>query len=488
MSVTGPVSRLGNSRFRVGDAAIFLERRAGISTAGLRDGCTATVIGLSADYDGSQVWPRSQADVIPGDCAAPAACESQLTIARIQGQGAASSYDGQEDLRCLTGCVTGLAASGFFLQSTQPDDDPATSEGIFVYRFDGWANPRGLRAGDLIELAAFDVQEFYGQTEIVGLRGDAEADYRQAGRCDLPAPVPIRPLTDPALDPAAQYEPFEGMRVALSFDAAAVGPTARYASRFPAGEPEIALIDRTSPLYGRRVFAPFGVTDAVASLPLGRGMIHLTGGLGVDLPDVGMGDRVRADGLAGILAYQFGRYVVLVDDPAPLRTEEAPDGVDAERPLAPDEFGICTFNLENLFDAVDDGDGDLGDWAPADAAEFNARLTKRAAAIRDDLAACTVVAVQEVEGKDAVWEALARAVGPDFRYDYFESADVRDITVGVIYDGRRVTLRHSEPAQACTPADYAVDYHGRGAARAPSRTPAAPAPTRCSIGRPTRPT
>ena len=71
-------------------------------------------------------------------------------------------------------------------------------------------------------------------------------------------------------------------------------------------------------------------------------------------------------------------------------------------------------------------------------------------AIREDLRGCTVIGVQEVEGKDAVWEALARAIGSNFRYDYFESADGRDITVGVLYDARRAALRRSEQAQTCT--------------------------------------
>ena len=123
-------------------------------------------------------------------------------------------------------------------------------------------------------------------------------------------------------------------------------------------------------------------------------------------------------------------------------------------------------NLENLFDATDDEDGDLGDWTPTDQDGFEAHLNKRAAAIREDFRGCTVVGVQEVEGKDAVWETLARAINPNFRYDYFESADVRDITVGVLYDARRVTLRRSEQAQTCTPTDYRVDYTAARGARA----------------------
>jgi predicted extracellular nuclease len=467
VSVTGPVSRLGDRRFRVGEAAIFLEKQAGITTAGLTEGCPATVIGLSAAYDSPQIWPRSQADVIPGDCT-PAPCEG-LSISQIQGSGDASPFDGKSGLACLTGCVTGVTADGFTLQSMEPDTDPRTSEGVFAFRYSGWTNPRGLRPGDLVELRNFGVQEYYDQTEIVGLKTDTDAAYRVTGRCESPAAVSVPPLTDPATDPASMYEPFEGMRVALSFDGAVTGPTARYVSRYPAGDPEIALIDRGSPLYGQRIFAQEGTTAAVSSLPPGRGMVYLTGGTGVDLPDAGTGDRVSATNLTGVLAFQFGRYVLLVDDPAPIRVEDAPDVVDIEAAIGPEQFAVCTMNLENLFDAADDGDGDLGDWAPADQAGFEAQLNRRAAVIRDDLYGCTVIGVQEVEGKDAVWEALARAIGPDFHYDYFESADVRDITVGVLYDARRAMLRRSEQAQTCTPTDYQVDYtFARGARAQPN--------------------
>jgi predicted extracellular nuclease len=466
VSVTGPVSRLGDRRFRVGDAAIFLEKQTGITTAGLTEGCPVTVIGLSAAYDSPQIWPRSQADVIPGDCT-PAACEP-LTISQIQGSGDVSPYHGKTGLACLTGCVTGVTADGFTLQSPEPDVDPRTSEGIYAYRYSSWTNPRGLRPGDLVELRNFGVQEYYDQTEIVGLEADTDAVYRVSGRCELPAAVPVPPLTDPDADPVSVYESFEGMRVALSFDGAVTGPTARYVSRYPAGDPEIALVDRGSPLHGQRIFAQEGTTAAVNSLPVGRGMVYLTGGTGVDLPDVGTGDRVSATNLTGVLAYQFGRYVLMVEDPAAIRVEDAPDVVDVEAEVGPDQFAVCTMNLENLFDTIDDGDGDLGDWAPADPAEFEAKLQDLAAVIHEDLRGCTIIGLQEVEGKDDVWEALARAVGPDFRYDYFESADVRDITVGVLYDARRATLRHSEQAQTCTPTDYRVDYT---AARGPRARP-----------------
>ncbi len=61
-----------------------------------------------------------------------------------------------------------------------------------------------------------------------------------------------------------------------------------------------------------------------------------------------------------------------------------------------------------------------------------------------------------MEGKDEVWAHLAQAAGSGYRYDYFESADERDITVGVLYDAGRVTLRHADQPQACSTIDYEV--------------------------------
>jgi uncharacterized protein len=138
--------------------------------------------------------------------------------------------------------------------------------------------------------------------------------------------------------------------------------------------------------------------------------------------------------------------------------QATPSEVAAEAPIGPDEFALCSFNVKNLFDQLDDGDGDIGDWSPADRRAFELSLEKRATAIREDLQRCTVVGLQEVEGKDAVWRALAEAVSDRFRYDYLESADERDITNGILYDASRVTLLRSDQSQACTSADYGVNY------------------------------
>lgn len=457
ITITGTSSELAERRFRVDGASVYAYATTGISLAGLRAGCPVTVTGYSGNYDGPQVWPRVQADIVAGPCDAGAgtpvptapACPDAY-VWQLQGPGNATPFDTEARFRCLEACVTGVTSTGFFVQSLTPDADPRTSEGIYVYRFSGWRNPRGLAPGVQVELRGFGVQEFYGQTEIVKLPNDTEAAYRVTGACELPAAVPIEPLSDPAADPVAHFEPFEGMRVSIGLDGSVVGPTQRYNSRYPAGDPEITLALRDSSFYGKRILAD--------ELPADRGTLSISGALGVDLPDVGTFDRVAAADLTGILAYQFERYVLLVDDPAPLRVEDLPDASGSAAPIGPDEFALCAYNAENLFDSVDDGDGDVGDWSPADEAAFLAAVAADARVIREALQGCTVVGLQEVEGKDAVWAQLAQAAGPGYRYDYFESADVRDITVGVLYDAARVTLRRAAQPQVCGPINYQVQY------------------------------
>lgn len=380
---------------------------------------------------------------------AAAAPSGPLTIPQIQGAGRKSPYAGQQLQGPLRGCVTGVAAEGFFLQDPAGDGNSATSDGIYVYRYSSWRNPRGLKPGDLIEITGgYKVMEFYGQTEISGLSNDKNATYRVLGKCALPAPVAIEPPAPMNQPPTEQYEPLEGQRIAIDFTASVVGPTQRYESRYPAGDPEMTLAPVGSPLWDERI--------AADALPIDIGTITLTGGLGVDLPAVNTFDHVTAKGMTGILAYQFGRYVFLVDNPASLQVESGGLTPATVTPAGPDEWTLCSFNAENLFDAVDDKDGDVGDWSPANAKVYKAQVARRATMIRERLGGCSAIGLQEIEGKDAVWADLAQALGPNYRYDYWESADVRDITVGLLYDATRVEVLGSAAAPACGAEDFGV--------------------------------
>ncbi len=373
-----------------------------------------------------------------------------LSISQIQGQGATSPYAGQKLSHPVRGCVTGVAAEGFFIQDSAGDGDPATSDGVYVYRYSAWKNPRGLKPGDLVEILTYKVMEFYEQTELSGLPSDKNEAYRVVGACPLPAPVAIPLLADQPGNGAASYEPWEGMRVIVDLAGSVVGPTERFESRHPAGDPEITVVPADSLLHGQRIFA--------RELPIDQGTLALSGGLGVDLPEANVFDRVQARGLTGVLAYQFGRYVLLVDNPRLIEVQRSSTSLASFPSGGPDTWTVCTLNAENLFDAVDDRDGDFGAWAPPNDAAYRAGLARRATTLREHVGACTLLAVQEIEGKDAVWADLAEQLGPRYRFDYYESADARDITVGLIYDADRVELQHSSAAQSCRAVDYGVKY------------------------------
>jgi predicted extracellular nuclease len=79
---------------------------------------------------------------------ASAAAATAVTIAEINGNKFLSPYNGQ-NVTDVKGLVTAIGTNGIFLRSTEPDEDPATSEGLFVF-----STPiRGqVKVGDIITL------------------------------------------------------------------------------------------------------------------------------------------------------------------------------------------------------------------------------------------------------------------------------------------------------------------------------------------------
>jgi predicted extracellular nuclease len=380
---------------------------------------------------------------------APPPCS---TIPQLQGTGNSSPCQGHRDN--IEGCITGVTAKGFYFQDSTGDGNPASSDGIYAYFYKTWNNPSNLQAGDKVRVSG-NVTEYYDTTEFAH-SGSDNLSVSVIGSCTLPTPVSIVPIADPNADPMTLYERYEGMRVQMSFDGFVVGPTKRFISRYTAGDPEIAFVDHSSSIYGQRIFED--------DYPGYRGMNYISGGFDKDLPDVDFGDAITATNLIGVLGYQFDKYTLLLDGGLTqnITVTDDSDSEDAESAAGSEAFTLCTFNIENMFDITDDGDGDMGDWVPADAAEYNRMLEKRAKAIVSNLANCTVIGLEEVEGKDPVWNDLVAAIsaqgGTAYSYDYYESIDPRDITTGILYDPSRVTLNASSQEQGCSSTDYGVNY------------------------------
>jgi predicted extracellular nuclease len=128
--------------------------------------------------------------------------EAPLAVHMIQGPGATSPYEGRRVT--VHGIVTGDfqdygkagngRLGGFYIASLEPDADPATSEGLFV--FEKGARLGDVRTGNIVEVGGV-VQEFYGETQLV-------ADAVRVRGSDT-----VR--TNDIVFPVEDFERYEGM-------------------------------------------------------------------------------------------------------------------------------------------------------------------------------------------------------------------------------------------------------------------------------------
>lgn len=136
--------------------------------------------------------------------AADPRCEEPFTpIFAIQGRGAEAAILGTVTTRgVVIGDFEGPAPNlrGFYLQDLRGDDDPATSDGIFVFH----GNADDVSLGQQVRVTG-TAEEFQGQTQI---------SARAIVHCGSAAPPPPIDIVLP-LAAADALEPLEGMRVRL---------------------------------------------------------------------------------------------------------------------------------------------------------------------------------------------------------------------------------------------------------------------------------
>lgn len=141
-----------------------------------------------------------------------------IGIAAVQGVGSVSPMLGR--VVEVRGVVTGVAAYGYFLQSVQPDDNPLSSEGIFVNSIVG-----DLKIGDLVRVRGAVSED---DSASKGLRSSETqlseiARVREGTGIALPAAVQVS-LPALAWQRSEALEQFEGMRISLD-KVQVVGPT-----------------------------------------------------------------------------------------------------------------------------------------------------------------------------------------------------------------------------------------------------------------------
>ncbi len=385
----------------------------------------------AADFSTAAPAPENSATSAP-TCAAAPPVEQPSTIHAIQGAAHTSPLAG-EHVTGVEGVVTAIGPKGFWMQSTTPDDDVATSEGVYVYT----SSAPTATTGDAVSVAATVTEFRPGGSSSSGLTTTELTNPTvtvQSADNPLPAPVvlgvdrvapaqtiktgspgdveaagvPFSPSTD-ALD---FDESLEGMRVAVDAPRA-VGPTVTK--------------------YGETPIVPGNSTDVVRS-PRG-GVVYA----GYDHPNaarlimddallpkgyttpMSVGDRITGQAV-GVLDYDFSNFHLMLTAVPTVRRLGLQREV-TDRP-AGNQLAVATFNVENL--------------APADPQTKYDRL---AGQIVTNLRSPDLIAVEEIQDNSGATndgtvasdvtvgklvDAIRFAGGPAYRSTSIDPVDGQD--------------------------------------------------------------
>jgi predicted extracellular nuclease len=341
-----------------------------------------------------------------------------VPICEIQGHGFTSPFVGQT-LRVRGVVFADLdetSKRGFFIQQENCDGDVDTSDGLFVYI---GSRTNVVSPGDLVEVTG-QIQEYYGMTEV-----STQLDKVSVLSTSQPLPE-ITELHPPLSNNQAwdYFETLESMHVVLS-EALVVGPTN---SR-----------DETW------VIRPdLSIERVLQHDPAGNGELICVddGGLYEIAPEVNVGDRVSS--LRGALEYTYGLYR--------LQLVAKPDVVPKEPVITlvnlPCGLTVASFNLENLFDTLDDP---FTEDSVLSGSEYLRRLRKLAIAIHSGLGEPSIIAVQEVENQNVLIDLTGMGeihAGYDFVWE--DGPDQRGIDLALLYRKDRSQALAVHQMQGCT--------------------------------------
>lgn len=274
-------------------------------------------------------------------------------ISEIQGAGHISPLKNRPVYN-VHGIVTAIRGDGFYMQDPNPDDDPATSEGIFVYG----AVVLGVKLGDEVlvnavveEMNAGGVGSTYltitqlKNPHIEVISSDNELPepviIGEEGRMppseviedDADGSISVSNVFDPENDGIDFYESLEGMRVQVN-DAVAVTGTNQYK--------EIAVVGDNGAHAG--VMTPRGGLVVQAD-DYNPERIILDDGMR-QIPFVTTGDKAEGP-IVGVMDYTYGNYKLQ----ATQKVSFTSAGLEPEGPLTAISDGqirIADYNILNM--------------------------------------------------------------------------------------------------------------------------------------------
>ena len=394
-------------------------------------------------------------------------------ISDIQGAGHVSPLVGQTVT--VAGIVTAVTANGFYIQDPNPDSNPTTSEGIFVFRGSAGSKPT---LGDSVRVNG-TVSEFRGSpvrntdlsvTQITATAGlgftvlssgnalPAATVIGQGGRIPpnqviakniVNGTVESSPF-DPATEGIDFYESLEGMRVQVN-NAVAVGPTSSFG--------EIPVIADQGANAGERT-ARGGIYVRPSDFNPER--IIVDDVIVTREPEVNVGDKFISP-IVGVIDYSFSNFKLLNTEALKVTSggleREVTNLVGTSNQLT-----VATFNVENLDPKKEDRtkvdgqnpnnvDDDLGDG----------RFDAIAERIVDNLKSPDIISLEEIQDNtgaeindgvvdatetyQTLIDAIKAAGGPTYEFRSVNPAEGQDggqpggnIRVGFLFNPARVSF------------------------------------------------
>jgi predicted extracellular nuclease len=399
-----------------------------------------------------------------------------LRIHDIQGSSWVSPHNG-DTVTNVPGIVTAVRTSGtkgFWFQDPNPDDNPATSEGLFVYT----GSAPTVSAGDSV-LVSGKVQDYYpladGDTtsttsnlSITELE-NASVTTVSSGNA-LPAPIVLSAANVPAtyapdlgggniestpITPTRSaldfYESIEGMRAEVD-NARVVGPSDSYGEQYVTVRPTQATTYR-------------GGTELLGENAMPSGRLEVVANDGSN-PQVSVGDVFSGATVGPIDYSQYGGYLIAA---ATLGTVTPGNLAPvAAKPGTSSQLSIATYNVENL--------------APSDP---DAKFQRLGSGVVTNLGSPDIVALEEIQDNSGATDdgtvaadqtitkltaAISAAGGP--KYSYREVDPVNDLDGGepggnirtvFLYNPARVGFvdRGASSVDRSTTATQVVDKFGR---------------------------
>lgn len=406
--------------------------------------------------------------------AAPATADTTETrIHDVQGTGRISPMVGESVT--VPGIVTATrdfgSARGFWLQDPEPDGDPRTSEGIFVYT--GEQSP-DVTAGDELSVTG-EVTEYRpeGQdsayqstTQLTG----AEWTVSSTGN-ELPEAVEITADTVPdtfappegnldelELQPDKYaldfWESTEGQRAVIG-DARLVSPSTQYNELYVTTKPGENPSARGGAVYGGYDRANTGLLKIESLIPFDER----------PFPTANVGDTLTGT-TAGPIEYDsYGGYTLMATELGEVADNGLEREVTAKQSRA--DLSVATYNVENL-SGVDD----------------QAKFDDLAGGVVENLRSPDIVTLEEIQDNngadgngdgvvaadetlDRFVDAIAAAGGPRYEWrqiDPEESADGGqpggNIRVGFLYNPDRVSFVDRAGGDATTPVEVEKSRSG----------------------------